>query len=149
MAKIPSSLSRQLAFDFLEQFETGKASSYVSVAQQQPKQLNVNVTSLIKALSLDIMSSKVLDPEEVQTEKFVWTDDDIDKLRTGFFHENIRILVDKRASDETRKENLEWMMSDETHPFSFLVLCHEEMLNPERIRAGALAAMKKNGLSTI
>ena len=102
MAKIPSSLSRQLAFDFLEQFETGKASSYVSVAQQQPKQLNVNVTSLIKALSLDIMSSKVLDPEEVQTEKFVWTDDDIDKLRTGFFHENIRILVDKRASDETR-----------------------------------------------
>ncbi|MEG2569604.1 MAG: hypothetical protein RSA84_25680, partial [Acinetobacter sp.] len=79
------------------------------------------------------------------TEKFVWSDDDIDKLRTAFFDENIRLLGDGRTSPETRQENYEWLMSDEIHPFSFLVLCREEMLSPDRIREGVQVVMRKLG----
>lgn len=142
MANIPSALSNQFAFDFYEQSNITSAMN----PRVQPKSQNQHVASLIKALSLDILSIKDLDPPKEQAMKIVWSDDDIDKLRTGFFHENIRLLADKRTGAETREENYEWLMSDDKHPFSFLVLCREEMLDPERIRNGVLATMKKCGI---
>ncbi|KGH12720.1 hypothetical protein FSY45_20530 [Comamonas sp. Z1] len=165
MAMIPSIHKPelgQMSFDFLDQTMTSQQYSYSEHGKSylSLKTCNKNIESLISSLSLDFdicapetgayvqetSEHDEVDEENLDnTEKFVWSDDDIDKLRTAFFDENIRLLGDGRTSPETRQENYEWLMSDEIHPFSFLVLCREEMLSPDRIREGVQVVMRKLG----
>ena len=44
---------------------------------------------------------------------------------------------------DIKKENLEWMMSDDIHPFSFLVCCRLAGYDPEGIRDGIHSILKR------
>lgn len=160
--KFKKSDSEQAKFDFMDQpFALPKLEAgHQSKANLLTKPKNINVENLINHLSLDLDISAIdeepeayenLDQDDFDEstfctfERIVWSDADIDKLRTGFFDENIRLLCDGRTSQETRQENYEWLMSDEKHAFSFLILCREEMLSPDRIREGVQKIMRERG----
>lgn len=65
-----------------------------------------------------------------------WTDANIEQLRKRLLWHSLRLLADGRASTTTMRETMEWLMSDELHPFSFVVCCHEAGYNPIGIREG-------------
>ena len=43
--------------------------------------------------------------------------------RDGLLWHSLRVLADGRAGVEIKRETMEWMMSDDIHPFSFVVCC--------------------------
>ena len=64
-----------------------------------------------------------------------WTDDDIRRLRAGVLEASLREVVDGRNGENSRREALEWVESNEIHPFSFVCCCREFGMNPDNLRA--------------
>lgn len=72
-----------------------------------------------------------------------WTDDDILLLMDGVMTYSLNQLNDSRSSEEGYQEALEWIMSDELHPFSFLVCAHALGYDPFGLRDATLAIVKQ------
>ncbi|SEJ60770.1 hypothetical protein SAMN04244579_04897, partial [Azotobacter beijerinckii] len=53
-------------------------------------------------------------------------------------------LVHPQVSELHRHEAVEWVMSDEVHPFSFKVCCAALQADHEDVREGVLAIMRKH-----
>ncbi|GKR31210.1 hypothetical protein KAM470_12830 [Aeromonas caviae] len=53
--------------------------------------------------------------------KPAWNDDEVRLLRDGLLWHSLRVLADGRAGSEIKQETMTWVMSDEVHPFSFLI----------------------------
>jgi len=75
--------------------------------------------------------------------KYEWTDEDVEKLREGILMDALRSLRDGRQSKESRQETIEWIMSDDIAPFSFVICCQSQGLMPERVRDGVNAILQK------
>ncbi|MDU7587350.1 MAG: hypothetical protein E7K47_08115 [Acidovorax sp.] len=75
--------------------------------------------------------------------RYEWTEGDIAKLREGILMDALRSLGDGRQGKGSKQETIEWMMSDDIAPFSFVVCCHSEGLIPERVREGVNAMLRK------
>ena len=78
------------------------------------------------------------------TVKYEWSDDDIEKVREGILREALHSLTDGRQGKESKDETIEWMLSDDIAPFSFVVCCRSENLMPERVREGVNAILRKH-----
>ncbi|HFU9990326.1 TPA: hypothetical protein ACH7RP_003925 [Escherichia coli] len=63
-----------------------------------------------------------------------WTDDEVRQLRDGLLWHSLRVLADGRAGSEIKQETMAWVMSDEVHPFSFVVCCDEAGYDPSGVR---------------
>lgn len=72
-----------------------------------------------------------------------WTDDEVRQLRDGLLWHSLRVLADGRAGSEIKQETMEWMMSDEAHPFSFLACCGEAGYDPSGIREGVKSILNR------
>lgn len=82
-------------------------------------------------------------PDEETVVKYDWTDDDIEKLWKGILMGALKALDDGRNSLRRKQETIDWIMSDDIAPFSFVVCCYSEGLIPERVREGVNAMLYK------
>lgn len=62
--------------------------------------------------------------DEIETEP--WTEDDIISMREFMFRRHFRLIADRRTKEDMLREVWEWILSDDIHPFSFLV-CLDSM----------------------
>lgn len=72
-----------------------------------------------------------------------WTENDVMGLREFLFHRSLSQLADHRANKETISEVIEWVYSDEMHPFSFIVCCAAIGLDYDSVRDGISFCMKQ------
>jgi len=70
----------------------------------------------------------------VPSEISEWTDEGIDELRVSLLEKMLASVDDKRVNLKTRTENVEWILDDSIHPFSFLVCCEAAGVNPYKLR---------------
>lgn len=83
--------------------------------------------------------------EWLQSDMFAieWTDEDFFKLMDGVLVETLSVFNDDKSSMETVKEALEWVMSDDILPFSFIVCCKFSGLDYEDVREGVLCCLER------
>lgn len=67
-----------------------------------------------------------------------WSDKAVSDLREGVLHHSLRVLADGRVGKVAKVEAMNWMMSDEIHPFSFVVCCSEFGYVPAEVRERTL-----------
>lgn len=67
----------------------------------------------------------------------------VDKLRDGLLWHSLRVLADGRAGAEIKRETMGWMMSDDIHPFSFVVCCAQAGYDPSGIREGVESILNR------
>ncbi|ECU8224415.1 TPA: topoisomerase II [Salmonella enterica] len=75
--------------------------------------------------------------------KSEWTDDEIRQLRDELLWHSLRILADGRAGSEIKQETMDWVMSDDVHPFSFVLCCNEAGYDPSGIRDGVESILNR------
>ncbi|WP_305817399.1 hypothetical protein [Photobacterium leiognathi] len=63
-----------------------------------------------------------------------WNPSGIYRLQKAVIKQSLRELGDHRRSTEMRREALDWLMSDDVHPFSAIVCCQAHKLNIEHLR---------------
>jgi|TARA_B100000929_G_scaffold183520_1_gene145342 hypothetical protein len=64
----------------------------------------------------------------------VWTDAHIARLRSKLLVTTVREVADRRTSKAVVSEAWDWILSDEVHPFSFIVCCESVDLDPAKMR---------------
>jgi hypothetical protein len=74
------------------------------------------------SLMLDVLDT----PENILAVPEEWTDDDISNIREYMLKRHIEFVLDGRCGKETVQEAWDWIMSEETHPFSFSA-CVQDM----------------------
>lgn len=67
-----------------------------------------------------------------------WSDDEISWIREWLLNRSLAQLKDHRVADHTKQEMMDWVMSDEIHPFSFVICCREAGYSSERLRDGVI-----------
>lgn len=72
-----------------------------------------------------------------------WSDQDIEFLRDGLLKKTLSDLCNHRAGPDVKREALQWMLSDEIHPFSFIVCCMSAGLDSDELRSKALYTLNK------
>jgi hypothetical protein len=75
--------------------------------------------------------------------RFEWTEKAIEELREGFLWYSLRVLADGRAGEGIKQETLEWMMSNDIAPFSFVVCCSELGYAPATLREQTLDVLRR------
>ncbi|EKS7763350.1 topoisomerase II [Edwardsiella ictaluri] len=75
--------------------------------------------------------------------KLEWLDDEVKQLREGLLWHSLRVLADGRAGREIKQETMDWVMSDEVHPFAFVVCCYEVGCDPSGIREGVESILRR------
>ena len=71
------------------------------------------------------------------------SDDEVWQLRDGLLWHSLRVLADGRAGAEIKRETMGWMMSDDIHPFSFVVCCAQAGYDPSGIREGVESILNR------
>jgi len=69
--------------------------------------------------------------------QFYWCEDSIEGIREMLLMDTLRDLTDGRAA-LAKDEAMEWMLSDEVHPFSFKVCCNAMGLDHHEVRSRVL-----------
>lgn len=72
------------------------------------------------------------------------TEEYIEWLREYLLKLTLRQILHPQVSELHRREAVEWVMSDEVHPFSFKVCCAALQADHEDVREGVLAIMRKH-----
>lgn len=72
------------------------------------------------------------------------TDDYVDWLRGYLLKHTLRQLLHRQVSEANRQEALNWLMSDEEHPFSFKVCCVAYDSDHIEVRDGVLSLLRKH-----
>lgn len=75
--------------------------------------------------------------------RFDWDEQAIRDLREGFLWHNLRVLADGRAGEGIKQETMEWLMSDDIAPFSFVVCCSEFGYAPVTLREQTLDVLNR------
>ena len=74
-----------------------------------------------------------------------FSDDFIDWIRGYLLKASLRQITHSQVSAANKRELLEWMLSDEIHPFSFVTCCIAAgAADYEAIRDGVLSLVRKN-----
>lgn len=63
-----------------------------------------------------------------------WNPSDIHRLQKAVIKQSLRELGDHRRTNAMRREAVDWLMSDDVHPFSAIVCCQAHKLNLEHLR---------------
>lgn len=75
--------------------------------------------------------------------RFEWSEQAITDLREGLLWHSLRVLADGRAGEGIKQETMEWLMSDDIQPFSFVVCCSELGYSPVELRDQTLDVLKR------
>ncbi|MFC6674313.1 topoisomerase II [Marinobacterium aestuariivivens] len=73
--------------------------------------------------------------------RFEWDEKAIFELREGLLWHSLKVLADGRAGEGIKQETMEWLMSDDIHPFSFVVCCSELGYLSSELREQTLAVL--------
>ncbi|MBB3105092.1 hypothetical protein [Azomonas macrocytogenes] len=71
------------------------------------------------------------------------THDYVEWLREYLLILTLRQIVNRQVSEETWREAMDWLLSDEIHPFSFRVCCQAQLSDHEDIRENTLLIAAK------
>ncbi|WP_305831148.1 hypothetical protein [Photobacterium leiognathi] len=63
-----------------------------------------------------------------------WNPSDIYRLQKAVIKQSLREIGDQRRSTTMRREALDWLMSNDVHPFSAIVCCQAHKLDLEHLR---------------
>lgn len=63
-----------------------------------------------------------------------WTDGNITRIRSKLLTTTVREIADRRNAKAIATEAWNWILSDDIHPFSFLVCCESEDLDALKMR---------------
>lgn len=90
-------------------------------------------------------SEQEQDEDWLQCDMFAveWTDEHILKLMDGLLVETLSVFNEDKTSMDTVKDALDWVMSDDILPFSFVVCCKAAGLDYEDVRQGVLYCLKR------
>lgn len=104
----------------------------------------IKANQLLKQLE-DCESRQDDDDGWLQCDMFAteWSDADILKLMDGLLVETLSVFNEDKTSMETVKDALDWVMSDDILPFSFIVCCRASGLDYEDVRNGVLYCLKR------
>jgi hypothetical protein len=80
-------------------------------------------------------------PFEPRTE---WSDQAITDLREGLLWDNFRLLLDGRAGQIAKCDVMDWLMSSDITPFSFVTCCWNLGYSPVSLREKALDLIRRN-----
>ncbi len=72
------------------------------------------------------------------------TDDYVDWLRGYLLKHTLRQLLHRQVNEANRREAMNWLMSDEEHPFSFKVCCVAYDSDHLEVRDGVLSLLRKH-----
>lgn len=72
-----------------------------------------------------------------------WSEKNITDLREGILWDTLRTLADGRAGQTAKDDALEWLLSDDTHPFSYKVCCIEFGYEHTKLREQTLALLAR------
>ena len=75
-----------------------------------------------------------------------WSDDDVLTLRERLLMETLKAVASPGRNAENRAQALQWLQSDEIHPFSFVVCAQSMGVEPEDVRIRTLHLARKAGL---
>lgn len=92
------------------------------------------------SVSEPIQTAKVI-PFGLRTE---WDDSAVKSLRDSLLWHSLRILEDGRAGQTAKRDVLDWIVSEELHPFSFNICCAEVDLDPEQLRERLIDMLARN-----
>ena len=81
--------------------------------------------------------------EEDAEEEIAWSDESITEFRKAFFKHSLKTLADGRAGAKAKNEVIEWMMSEQEHPFAFITCCELFGCDPEEIRGGVWYTIRR------
>lgn len=72
------------------------------------------------------------------------TDDYVEWLREYLLKITLRQITHSQVSAQNRQEAMDWLLSDEIHPFSFRVCCEALLCDFEDVRDATLAIVAKH-----
>ena len=106
---------------------------------------NLDISSLKQARSfedqLDLFVHQKPKPKVLLFEPIKWKNDEVEKLRLNILEHSLKSLVIGRKGAKhcnKKEEIMEWLMSNEDHPFSFNVCCNSAGLYPHLVREAVL-----------
>lgn len=110
--------------------------------EQRPRMRTVKTT--VQQLGfLDILEMSDEELEALRAGEEI-TDDYIDWLREYLLKLTLRQIIHPQVSDKNWREAVDWLLSDEIHPFSFRVCCNASGADHEDVREGTLQIMRKH-----
>ena len=71
------------------------------------------------------------------------TDDYVEWMREYLLKITLRQIIHPQVSEQNWREAMDWVLSDEVHPFSFRVCCEAMMCDFEDVRATTLKIAAK------
>lgn len=94
-----------------------------------------------------VQLSLPLDPPPAEPSPPEWTEHDVAVLREGILIDSLKTLlgIGGRASAKRRQEDLEWMLDDSIHPFSFRVCALAVGCDPDELRQFVIRRLKEEG----
>lgn len=81
--------------------------------------------------------------------KITWSDEDIEGLRESLIYQSLAQLSTKRSAEEMKQDIMDWVHSDDMHPFSFIVCCKAIGLDYETLREGVINIVAQEARQTI
>lgn len=80
---------------------------------------------------------------ELPIASVIWSEDDIEIIRYNILIKSLKTLKDKRSCLKEKTDVLEWLLSDEAHPFSFILCCHSQMIDYREFRQRIIGLIKQ------
>ncbi len=110
--------------------------------ERRPRALTVALTvEQMGFLDILEMSDEAL--EKLRASEEI-TDDYVDWLRDYLLKLTLRQILHPQVSDANWREAVDWLLSDENHPFSFKACCNASGADHEDVREGTLHIMRKH-----
>ncbi|MCG7871029.1 MAG: hypothetical protein JAZ11_02875 [Candidatus Thiodiazotropha lotti] len=94
---------------------------------KKPRHCPKVTAELLKQLEMELQLP-------TKEEFLTMTDEAIASLREELIHRAFHSVVDGRVSKQMRREWIDWIGSNEIHPFSFVVCAIETGVNPLELR---------------
>ncbi|MCT8950730.1 hypothetical protein [Pseudomonas iridis] len=91
---------------------------------------------------LDILEMSDAELEALRTRDEI-TDDYVEWMREYLLKITLRQIIHPQLSEQNWREAMDWVLSDEVHPFSFRVCCEAMMCDFEDVRATTLKIAAK------
>jgi len=84
---------------------------------------------------------------------FTWTDDDLDKIVKGVFHQTMHVLLDSRTAQVNRQEAYDWLMApfanvyrgEKPRAMSFQFCCQWLGLSYAEVQERTIDCMRREG----
>lgn len=92
-------------------------------------------------------------PREKPGNSFKWSDEDLDKVVRGYFHQTMHVLLDSRSALRNRQEAYDWLMVPFANPYrgerptvlSFQFCCQWLEVSHAEVQERTIETMRQEG----